>query len=138
MKNFFTNLSVKMQQWMAGRYGYDELSRTMSIAAMIGLILSCFQKFRLLYIPALVLWVLTLVRCYSRNIEKRRSERAAYLRFTGRIRSRCNISKKAWQERKTHRYYHCKQCGTVLRVPKGKGKIKITCPSCHRETIRRT
>lgn len=138
MKNFFTNLNVKMQQWMVGRYGYDELSRVVSITAMIFLILSCFQNLRFLCIPALVLWVLTVVRCYSRNIGKRRSEQASYLRFTGRFRSRCNVSKKAWQERKTHRYYNCRQCGTVLRVPKGKGKIKITCPSCHTETIRKT
>ncbi len=31
---------------------------------------------------------------------------------------------------KTHKIYKCKSCGQTLRVPKGKGKVKVTCPVC--------
>jgi hypothetical protein len=91
-----------------------------------------------LYIPTIILWVWSLFRCYSKNLEKRRKERAAYLRAVGRVRSWFSVKKKAWSERKTHRYYRCKQCHAVLRVPKGKGKIKITCPHCHSVTVKKT
>lgn len=29
----------------------------------------------------------------------------------------------------------CTKCGTKMRVPKGKGKIRATCPSCKEQTI---
>ena len=138
MKNFFRNVGVKMQQWMAGRYGYDELSRTLSIVALVGLVLSCIPNFQFFYVPTIILWVWSLFRSYSRNLEKRRAERAAYLRFTGRIKSWFALRKRMWKERKTHRYFRCKQCKTVLRVPKGKGKIQITCSKCHNEIIKKT
>ena len=127
-----------MQQWMAGRYGYDELSRAMSIAALVGLILSCISGLQFIYVPTIILWGWSIFRCYSRNLEKRRAERSAYLQFTGRIKSRFEVKKRAWKERKTHRYYRCKQCGATLRVPKGKGKIKITCTKCHSEIVKKT
>ena len=31
---------------------------------------------------------------------------------------------------KEHRYFRCPSCGQQLRVPKGKGKITVTCRSC--------
>ena len=138
MKNFFSNLGAKMQQWMAGRYGYDELSKAMFIAALICMVLAFVPSLQFMYAPAIVFWLWSMVRCYSRNLEKRRVERAAYLRFTGNIKSRFAVKKKAWKERKTHRYFRCKQCKTVLRVPKGKGTIKITCSKCRSELIKKT
>lgn len=138
MKRFFQNLSARMQQWMAGRYGYDELCRTTSIAALILILLACFQPLRFLYFPALILWGYSIFRSYSRNIEKRQAERASYLRFSGHIKSALSLKKKAWQERKTHKYFKCSHCKTVLRVPKGKGKIKISCPKCHTDVVKTT
>jgi hypothetical protein len=138
MKNFFSNLRTRMELWMSGRYGYDELSYALSGLAVAGMLLSCIPRLRLLYLPALVLWVWVMFRCFSKNVENRRRERAAYLRFTGHIADQFELMWKAWKERKTHRYYRCKQCHTVLRVPKGKGKLKITCPQCHRETVKKT
>ena len=43
-----------------------------------------------------------------------------------------------WRERKTHRYFKCPNCKTMVRVPKGKGKIVITCTRCHHEIVKRT
>ena len=31
---------------------------------------------------------------------------------------------------KEHKYFTCPNCKTVCRVPRGKGKIVITCPKC--------
>lgn len=40
------------------------------------------------------------------------------------------LVKMNFEQRKTHRIFMCKACGKKVRVPKGKGKIEITCPSC--------
>ena len=138
MKNFFHNVGAKVQQWMSGRYGYDELSRGASFAVLALLILGWIPNLQFLSAVALVGWVWIIFRSMSRNHSKRQAERATYLRFTGRIKSNFSLKKKAWKERKTHRYIRCKQCKSVLRVPKGKGKIKITCSKCHNEIVKKT
>lgn len=138
MKSFFQGLRVKMQQAMVGRYGYDELSRTSVIATLILLILGNVPGLQFLSTLGLVLWIWSLFRSMSRNIEKRQAERAAYLRFTGRIKGWFSLKSTAWKDRKTHRYFRCDQCKTVLRVPKGKGKIKITCSKCRSEIVKKT
>ena len=91
-------MGAKMQQWMVGRYGYDELSRAMFIAAVVCMVLACIPSLQLMYIPAIVLWVWSMFRCYSRNLEKRRAERAAHLQFTGRIKAWFGVKKKAWKD----------------------------------------
>ena len=40
-------------------------------------------------------------------------------------------AKKMWSERKTSKFLKCPSCGQILSVPKGKGKIRVTCPKCH-------
>jgi hypothetical protein len=138
MKNFLQKLTGRMQQWMSGRYGCDELSAALSVVTLVGLVLSCIPRLRILIVPTMFFCIWSLFRCYSKNLEKRRAERESYLRFTGQVRSRLHVRQKAWKERKTHRYFRCKQCHTVLRVPKGKGKVKINCPKCHTELVKKT
>jgi hypothetical protein len=138
MKNFFYNIRARLQQWMVGRYGYDELSYALSGVSVVGLFLSCIPHLRFFYLPALLLWGWALFRCCSKQRAKRQREREAYLRLVWRIKSQFIFFKKAWKERKTYRYYRCKKCHSALRVPKGKGKIKISCPSCHSQIIKKT
>lgn len=138
MKKWFQNLGYKMQSFMAGRYGYDELSRAMSIIALICLLVAMFTGWPLLSTVALILWVWALIRSYSKNFSKRQLERQSYLRLTGRIKGWFGTKKRAWSERKTHCYFKCPNCKKTLRVPKGKGKIKITCPECKTQITKKT
>lgn len=39
-------------------------------------------------------------------------------------------AQKMWKERKTSRFLKCPNCGQILSVPKGKGKLRVTCPRC--------
>lgn len=138
MKKWFQNLGSKMQSFMYGRYGYDELSRTVSIVAMILAILALVPDLGFLSVIALIAWTWILIRSFSKNLSKRQRERSAYLQFTGRITNWFNVKKRAWAERKTHCYFKCPSCKKTLRVPKGKGKIKITCPECKAQITKKT
>lgn len=136
MKRWFQNLGEKMQAWMYGRYGFDELSKFLTIIALVLVLLSGFIP---LFSPiALVLLIWSMVRTYSRNIVKRQKERDAYLRFTGKFKQFFKSRKNMWRDRKTHRYYKCPICKAYLRVPKGRGKIEISCPKCNNKIIRTT
>lgn len=138
MKKWFEKLSYKTRQWMQGRYGSDELNVALCYFSLAFLILSLFTPTKFLGILAIALMLWTCIRCFSKEIAARRSERDAYLRFTGRIQSWVRLQKDKWRDRKSYRYFRCEECKMVLRVPKGKGKIRVTCPHCHHESNKKT
>lgn len=127
-----------MQRFMTGRYGYDELGHDLNIVAIVLLILSLFETLRPLNLFAMALWLWVVFRMYSRKTHKRMIERDHYLRWRKKIAGRFSTAKRAWSDRKTHRYFRCKSCGAVLRVPKGKGKVTVTCPQCGNEITKKT
>ena len=43
--------------------------------------------------------------------------------------------KQQWREYRTYRYLICPQCSQRLRVPRGKGKIRVTCIKCRNQFI---
>ena len=118
------------RRFMQGRYGSDKLNR-MLIWVSLGLTL--VQLFIPHAITRLILMTVSYVllgyaifRMFSRNTYKRYRENRKYLRFWERLRDR---------ERK---YYDCPRCRQLVRVPRGKGKIAITCPRCQEKFIRKT
>lgn len=138
MKNFFDKLSYKIQQLMQGRYGFDELSQKMVIVSLICFIIFIFTRITLLLSFAIVLIVMIYLRCFSKNVYSRKNELNVYYEFTGKIKSKINLMKMIWRDKKTYRYFRCKNCKTVLRVPKGKGKIEITCSKCKSKMVKKS
>lgn len=141
MKKYFNNLNYKIQGFMQGRYGNDELSRFISIIAFIFLLLACFiPKAGLLSFVGLLLFIWSWFRTLSKNTGKRRLERDKYLTIREKITQKFNLVKNKWRDRKTHRYYKCPNCKVTIRIPKpGKHKtIGITCPKCKKEFTKRT
>ncbi len=138
MKGFFGNFNYRLQQWMQGRYGLDELSRKLSYLSLILLVLSVFPYMRIFYLFAIAFMVWSYARCFSKNIVARRSELNRYYRLMNVLRNKIALSKKRHNERKTHCYFRCPKCGANLRVPKGKGKIEITCNVCKHKMIKKT
>ena len=136
MKRWLQSLGEKMQAWMYGRYGHDELSRFLLIIVLVCIFISPFVH--QLNPIALILLIWSMFRSFSRNIEKRQKERAVYLKYTGKVKQSFILRKNMWRERKTHRYYKCPNCKRWLRVPKGKGKLVITCPICNSKITRKT
>lgn len=138
MKKWLEKTNLKMQQWMQGRYGIDELSRFTYILSLVIVILSLFNPLRFLSILALALMLWSCIRCYSKNLSKRRHERDIYLKITAAMKSWGRLQKDKWRDRKDYRYFRCKQCKATLRVPKGKGTIRVRCPKCHAELQKKT
>lgn len=136
MKRWLQRLGEKMQEWMYGRNGFDELTYFLSIAALICVLFS--PLVHLLYPIALILLIWSVFRSFSRNLENRQKERETYLKYTGKVKQSFKRRKNMWRDRKTHRYYKCPTCKNWLRVPKGKGQIEITCPVCKSKITRKT
>ena len=125
---------------MIGRYGADELSRFCSVAVMGLLILSLFRKLGLgyLYWVALALLIYSTWRMLSRNISKRYEENQKFLNWKFKMTQKTDKIRKRWQQRKIYRFFKCPQCKQTVRVPKGHGKICITCPKCRTEFVKKS
>lgn len=138
MRNWLDKMSRKFQNFMIGRYGTDELSRFLLWVGIICMFLSWIAPLRFLYLPAWIVVIWAYIRVMSKNIIKRSKERDKYLRMTSKVRARLSIYKKMWKDRHSHRYFKCPNCKTFIRVPKGKGKIVITCTKCRNEITKTT
>ena len=126
MRNFFRKV-------MYGRYGYDQLNLFLLILCLICWILSSFLKNEmvssLFSILGYILILFSLFRSFSRNYDRRRNENNKFLSLTSPI-TRSLRQKRAQTCDRDHKYFRCPSCGQLLRVPKGKGKISISCRNC--------
>lgn len=137
-RQIITNIFFKLQRFMQGRYGVDEISSILLGLSLILSILSNFDKLRFLYFIALIPIILSFVRSLSRNITARIAEREKYLTLVEPIKPFIKLQQNKFRDRKTHRYFRCKNCKATLRVPKDKGKISITCPKCNEKITKKT
>ena len=130
MQNFLYRLRTGFQRFMMGRYGTDKLNMAILLAGLLLSVVALFNPIALLDLGltalsyGLMFWAI--FRCLSRNTYKRYEENRRYLRFVERLKDR------------EHRYYDCPRCRQVVRVPRGKGKIAITCPKCKEKFIKKT
>lgn len=131
-------IRLKVQQFMVGRYGADELGKFISVSTLICLLVSLFTGTGIFYWIGLFLIFYTYFRMFSKNISKRYQENQKFLTLRYKAAVKWNLVKKQFAERKTHRFFSCPQCGQKVRVPKGRGKICITCPKCRTEFVKKS
>lgn len=134
MKQFLERLNYKMAQWMQGRYGTDDFSNGLVAVAIITMLLSLLPHCGWLSWVTMIAIVYALWRSCSKNIAKRLRENDTYLRLTAKPRRSYELAKKKWANRKTTKYFRCKNCGQELSVPRGKGTLRVVCPKCKTET----
>ena len=127
----FRRLGDWFRNFMIGRYGGDQLNKWLLILGVVLMLIgSIFGRNTpwaanlslLAYVP--LIWCI--FRMYSRNIEARRRENAAFVNFFNHLKD------------KEHRYYRCPRCRQTVRVPRGRGKINIRCPKCGNQFVKTT
>ena len=128
----------KLRQFMIGRYGTDGLNQFLSIASIVMLLISLITRVRLFTYVGMVLLILCYYRSLSRNISKRTEENYKFYTIKDRITDKANGLKDQWANRKLYHYYRCPQCRQKLRVPRGRGRIQISCPRCGTQFIKKS
>lgn len=124
----------KVMQFMQGRYGVDQLSNFLIGAAVFLALIGMFVRMPALNILCWLLIIIGYVRIFSKNTSKRYAENQMFLDKSFGIRNafakfkyRMKYGK---QTAEPYYIYKCKKCGQKIRIPKGKGKIMVTCPKC--------
>lgn len=127
-----------LRKFMMGRYGGDQFG-------MFLIILSIVLSIALMFVPiAFIGWlswiplIFAIYRMFSKDIGKRQQENLAYMRKWGAVKTWFWKVKNGTLIDKTHKTFRCPKCRQKLRVPKGKGKINITCSQCGNKFIKKT
>ena len=130
LRNLGAKISAGFRQFMMGRYGNDKLNMVILGGGLVVSLLSMFIHFLPVNLALVVLsyvmmgWAI--FRTFSRNTYKRYQENRKYLMLVQRLKDR------------EHRYFDCPRCHQQVRVPRGKGKIAISCPKCKEKFIKKT
>ncbi len=135
-----------MQDWfrrfMQGRYGVDHFSHFLVFLAFFLMVIQLFVRHDVFRLIVSILVVLILIfsyyRTFSRNHYQRYRENEWYLKYHNQVKYFFSREKDHRMQRKTHKIFRCPNCGQSIRVPKGKGKIAITCPMCRTEFIKKS
>lgn len=144
---------------MFQRRNLDELNRAMLITAIVFTIIGTFffpYGAWPRYVTggvATVLLVLVVLRLFGKNPARRNTENMRFLAIVTAVgdwfrrlfrprgtparthRTRPHRARKAqknptWSEIRQYKYFICPQCTQRLRVPRGKGRIRVTCTRC--------
>lgn len=128
----------KFLRFMQGRYGADQLYRVMLIGGAVLVILSNFIFEAFFLLLGWILVVLAFVRAFSKDYSRRYAENQKFLELTGKIRKVFGKQKYVMEQRKDYHIYTCPQCRQKIRMPRGKGKVEISCPKCHTKFIKKS
>lgn len=129
-RQFSVKMAAALRGFMAGRYGTDRLNMVILCAGLGASVLSMMIPVQplnvIFWALSYVLMIVAIWRSLSRNTYKRYQENRKFLQFFDRMKDR------------QHRYFDCPKCRQMVRVPRGKGKISITCPRCRERFVKKT
>ena len=134
-------LKEKLARFMYGRRGMDDFCRFLLAAVLVLILLSWVAPGILrsvLYTLGLAALVYCYVRAFSRDIYKRQRENEWYLKKRRAVAGWFRSLKDRWQQRRDYRFFRCPSCRSLLRVPKNKGRLLLTCRKCGNRFERRT
>jgi len=148
--NKILELRQKYMTYMQGRYGIDELSKSLGAAAIVlmviawivgtvsaialspagGIVALCID------IVVLIIFIFIGRRTISMDVNKEYFRNQKFIYYRDKIAAA--IKDLNDPEAKKHRVFKCPKCKQKIRVPRGKGKIAITCPKCRTEFVKKS
>ena len=128
----------RIRRVMYGRYGGDQLMVGSLVVYMVLVTASRLTNFYPLTLVAYVIFGWSMFRILSRNIPRRYAENQMFLKYWNKVPKWFRSQQKYLHDRRIYRYFKCPKCTTRLRVPKGRGKIEVTCPVCKAQFIRKS
>ena len=132
----------RLARFMQGRYGVDQFSNFIIIMALVSMVVGFIIRIPLVAgltnLLSIALVIYAYFRILSKNHYKRYVENEKYMKLHNRVKFFIECKKSHMEQRKTHHIYKCPKCRQCIRVPRGKGRIAITCPKCSTEFIKRS
>ncbi|MDP4110348.1 MAG: hypothetical protein Q8878_10015 [Bacillota bacterium] len=126
------------RKFMEGRYGADQLNMVLFILSLLFLYFTKVFNAPPLALAGYAFLAAGVFRMLSRNVSKRSMENYRFTMLTSPLYSWFLTTRNRYRDRKTYKYFKCPKCHANLRVPRGKGKVKVTCVKCRHEFNKKT
>lgn len=120
----------RLSEWLRGRQGPDDLAVFSVNLAIVIVLVNVFARTGWLGWVSLALVAYAMFRIQSRNLGARARENEAFLRALGPVRPWVQNPRAAWAELRAYKHVRCTSCRQRVRVPRGKGRLRVTCPRC--------
>ncbi|MDO4749714.1 MAG: hypothetical protein Q4A39_02610 [Eubacteriales bacterium] len=120
----------RFRVFMTGRNGTDTLNIFLFFSALGMQLISGITGWEVFSLLGTIALVLVLYRMFSRNLARRQEENYRFTQFLGGSQSRFSDWRARREQSKEYKFFTCPSCKNKLRVPRGKGKIQVTCPRC--------
>ena len=129
----------KIKNYLQKVYGVDFLSKTMIVVALILSLINLKFKNRVIEVIMMILIVyfgifrVFSVNKYQRMIENQKFSKAVkpMTDFFEKYKIRAATSK-------DKKYIKCPNCKKEMKIPRNKGKIKVTCPHCGHKFVKKS
>ena len=121
----------RVTEWSRGRYGTDRLSMAVMNVAVLLVVVDVVARTRWLSVIAMLLLAYAWFRITSKDIAARAAENARAMRAAGPVLSWLANPVAEAREARAYKHLSCPSGGQRVRIPRGKGKVRVTCPSCH-------
>lgn len=135
MKRWLIDMSRKFERFMRYRYGNDQLNNFLMFIYLILLMIQWISKTEIVTIVSYTIMVMVgfvvIYRFFSKKKIQRSKENHHYLNIKYNIKGFFRRFTKKARNRSTYKYFKCPHCHQELRVPRGRGKVSVTCPKCH-------
>ncbi|ERJ79699.1 hypothetical protein HMPREF1987_02174 [Peptostreptococcaceae bacterium oral taxon 113 str. W5053] len=120
----------RLRKIFQGRNGPDGFGRFILLLSVLLSLIQIFYKSRVFYVLSWLLFIYVFFRMFSKNIWKRQKENQQFYQWFSPVIQKYTLWIQKIKNRRTYRYLKCPKCKQEIRVPKGKGKIRIHCPKC--------
>lgn len=129
LSQFLYESRQRTARFMAGRNGNDAFNRFLLVCDLILILLSALLGGPF-FLLAVALLVYIYFRMLSRSVYRRQDENSRYLKARYKVQSKLRLAAERWKQRRDYKFFVCPSCRATLRVPKGRGRIKIVCRKC--------
>ena len=122
-----------LSQFFVGRNGFDALTKlllVLAVALWIGSRFASGGLYRLLFYGFLFLAGVCIFRSLSRNITRRQEENRRFTGMADRFRGSSETLNNRREQYMEYKVFKCPSCGMKMRVPRGEGKVRVTCRQC--------
>lgn len=120
----------RLRKIFQGRNGPDGFGRFILFLSVLLSLIQIFYKSRVFYALSWLLFIYVFFRMFSKNIWKRQKENQQFYQWFSPVIQKYTLWIQKIKNHRRYRYLKCPKCKQEIRVPKGKGKIRIHCPKC--------
>lgn len=133
MSNGSGSLQDRLHAFMRGRNGADELAVAIVVLALILSVIDMFVRWTPLTVLVFLLFAYAVFRTLSPDVRARRGENEAFVDIIGPIRPWLRDPRAAFNENRQYKHATCPNCHQRVRIPRGKGHVRVTCPQCRQK-----